>query len=105
MPAYRLTNVTGSYVGAENVQRQRCRWPTQCRLTQVIVCTAEGTCCALTRACARPTWVSSLGPADSERCRGMTRLRSSEHVVRVRSNEYGAHWLILQSPEEKQSMV
>lgn len=40
-------------------------------------------------------WVCSLGPADIERCRGVTRLRSSGNVVRVRSNECGAHWLIL----------
>ena len=60
---------------------------------------------ALSRAAARPTWVCSLGPADSERCRGVTRLRSSGDVVRVRSNECDAHWLILWSPDEKQPMV
>jgi hypothetical protein len=105
MPAYRLTTVTDSYVGAESVQRRRRRWPAQCRLTKITASTAAGTCCTLTRASARPTWVCSLGPADSERCRGVTRLRSSGNVVRVRSNEYDALWLILQSPEEKQSMV
>ncbi len=30
VPAYRLTTVTGSYVGAEKVQGRRRRWPAQC---------------------------------------------------------------------------